>query len=181
MTNQPRSYFILCYFTIKPPVHRRIKKRRISHLCNFTFKLCLTLISLSCLSVASSIIVPLHTTSPKDAPLHAASPQSHSTLPYFALHCPALPYIALCCIKSDSFRNPPYLLYLLYFIIPHRLLKKGSTSPHTIIHFAGSSHCKHITVLLFWCLMWRVVGCGCVAGAMLLSSSSGGGQGCEVW
>ena len=64
----------------------------------------------------------------------------------FALCCPVLPSIALCRIKSDSFRNPPYSLYLLYFIIPHRLLKKGSTSLHTIIHFAGSSHCKHISV-----------------------------------
>ena len=33
---------------------------------------------------------------------------------------------------------------LLILISSYRLLKKGSTSPHTIIHFAGSSHCKFI-------------------------------------
>ena len=122
-TNQPCSHFSLCYFTIKPPVHRRI--RRISHLHNCTFRLCLTLVSLSCPSAASL-------------------PKLHPTSLYFAPHHPVSPYNALFHIKSDSFRNPPYLLYHLYFIIPHRLLKKGSTSPCTIIHFAGSSHCKCI-------------------------------------
>ena len=65
-TNQPCSHFILRYFTIKPPVHRRIKRRRIPYLHNFTFRLHLTLISLSHPSVASSIIVPLCMALPKD-------------------------------------------------------------------------------------------------------------------
>ena len=98
--------FILCYFTIKPPVHRRMKGRRIPHLRNFTFRLCLTLISLSHPSTASSIIVPLR------APL----PKLHPTSLYFTLRRPVSPSIALHRVKSDSFRNPPYSLYLLFLI-----------------------------------------------------------------
>ena len=57
--------------------------RRIPHLCNFTFRLCLTLISLSCPSTALSIIVPLH----------ACLPKLHPTSPCATVSRPPLPYI----------------------------------------------------------------------------------------
>ena len=59
----------------------------------------------------------------------------HLTSHYFTQPWTTLPYIAPHCIKSDSFRNPPYTLYLLYLIIPRRLLKKGLTSPCSFLTF----------------------------------------------
>ena len=130
-------------FYYKTPVHRRMRER-IPYLRNCTFKLRLTLISLSRPSVALFIIVPLRAPSPKSAPLRACSPKLCPTSLRFALRRCVSPSITPRCIKSDSFRNPLYSYYLLYFTIPHRLLKRGSTSPRSIILIAGSSHCKHI-------------------------------------
>ena len=77
----------------------------------------------------------------------------------FALRRCVSPSIAPCRIKSDSFRNPLYSYYLLYYTIPHRLLKRGSTSPRSIILIAGSSHSKRINAHCFLTagdLLWRI-------------------------
>ena len=114
-TNQLCSHFILSYFTIKPPVHRIIR-RRIPHLCNFTFRLCLTLISLSCLSAALSIIVPLCAPSPKDAPFHVPLPKLHPTSPCIALSHPTSPYTISSWIHLGIL-HIHYITYISLFLI----------------------------------------------------------------
>ena len=93
VTNRLHSHFSLHYFTIKPLVHRRIKKRRIPYLHNFTFKLHLTIISLSRPSTALSIIVSLHAALPKDALLCTHLPKLCPTSPCATMSRPPSPYV----------------------------------------------------------------------------------------
>ena len=93
VTNRPHSHFSLHYFTIKPPVHRRIEGGRIPYLRNCTFELHLTLISLSCLSVTSSIIVSLRAPSPKGALLRMHSPNLHPISLCAAVSHPPSPHV----------------------------------------------------------------------------------------
>ena len=89
-----------------PILNPKNQRRRISHLCNFTFRLHLTLISLSHLSVALSIIVPLCTPSPK----------LHPTLPCLALSCPPSPYVISSWIHLGIL-HIHYISYISLFLI----------------------------------------------------------------
>ena len=67
---------------------------------------------------------------------------------HFAMHVVScLTAHSLLLYHIEFFTEFSLYFILLILISSYRLLKKGSTSPHTIIHFAGSSHCKCITVL----------------------------------
>ena len=69
----------------------------------------------------------------------------HLLVTYFVMHVVShlvTHHPLLYHIKFFPEFSPYYIL--LFLISSYRLLKKGFTSPHSIFHFAGSSHCKCI-------------------------------------
>ena len=130
VTNQPHFHFYLAWFCYKNPVHRRSNpdhyypsEQVTENSSNFIFRL-----------YNFIILLPFTT---------------------YHLLCPFITYFITCvmlCLATHSLSSYHikvfiefFSYYILLFLIPsYRLLKKESTSPHSIILFAGSSHCKCI-------------------------------------
>ena len=109
------SILTLCSLTIKSSVHRRIEEKNLppssSH---FVFRLHLIYISLSCLCESLS--------------------KCHTTSCGFALGCPMVHYI----VSSWTHLGILHIHYISY-ISSYLMAKKGLTSSHSFLYFAGLS------------------------------------------
>ena len=85
----------------------------------------------------------------RSLPLFTRSPLAHIFATRLAAHFTARVASCLAACSLSPYHIEFFIEFFLYFILlihisSYRLLKKGSTSPCSIILIAGSSHCKRI-------------------------------------